>query len=82
MTGNALVPRFTPFDKIVEYQTYDLTKQLQRGINIVGIAVGDRRYRGHLGFMKRRAVYGNRLAAFAQIYMELADGSKSTFITN
>ena len=32
--------------------------------------------------MKRRAVYGNRLAAFAQIYMELADGSKSPFITN
>lgn len=24
MTGNALVPRFTPFDKIVEYQTYDI----------------------------------------------------------
>ncbi|CAF2714765.1 unnamed protein product [Rotaria sp. Silwood2] len=51
-------------------------------MNIIGIAVGDGRYRGHLGFMKRRAVYGNKLAAFAQIHIELVDGSKLTFITN
>jgi alpha-L-rhamnosidase len=82
MTGNALVPRFTPFDKIVEYQTYDVTEQLQSGMNIIGITVGDGRYRGHLGVMRHRAVYGNRLAAFAQIHMELADGTKSTFATN
>ena len=82
ITGNALVPRFTPFDKIVEYQTYDVTEQLQSGMNIIGITVGDGRYRGYLGVMKRRAVYGNRLAAFAQFHMKLMDGSMLTFITD
>ena len=74
--------RFTPFDKIVEYQTYDVTEQLLSGVNIIGIVVGDGRYRGRFGVAERRAVYGNRLTAFAQIHMELADGSKLTFITN
>jgi alpha-L-rhamnosidase len=45
MTGNALVPRFTPFDKIVEYQTYDVTEQLRSSINIIGIVFSDGRYR-------------------------------------
>ncbi|WP_280438309.1 alpha-L-rhamnosidase [Nocardia carnea] len=75
VTGPALVPRFTPLDKVVEYQAYDITDLLCSGKNIVGIAVGDGRYRGHLGAFRHRRVYGDRLAGFAQVEVELADGS-------
>lgn len=82
LTGNALVPRWTPFDHIVEYQTYDVTEQFRAGANIIGIAVGDGRYRGSSGFANLRRRYGDRLAGFAQIELELADGGVVTFVTD
>jgi alpha-L-rhamnosidase len=82
ITGDALVPRFTPLDKVVEYQTYDVTDAFRSGTNIAGIAIGDGRYRGGLGFQSHRNVYGDRLASFAQIELELADGSTLTWCTD
>ncbi|MCU1645020.1 MAG: alpha-L-rhamnosidase [Nocardia sp.] len=77
-TGHALVPRWTPFHHYVEYQTYDITTALTQGANTIGIVVADGRYRGTLGLISRRARYGNRLAALAQLEIELADGTAIT----
>jgi alpha-L-rhamnosidase len=82
LTASALVPRWTPFDEVLEYQTYDVTEHLRAGRNILAIAVGDGRYRGRLGGFNRRAVYGSCLAAFAQLELELADGSTATVVTD
>ncbi|MEV4124762.1 family 78 glycoside hydrolase catalytic domain [Nocardia sp. NPDC049707] len=82
LTGAALVPRWTPFDKIVEYQTYDVSQNFRRGHNIIALAIGDGRYRGRIGMSARRAVYGDRLAGFAQIELALADGSTVTVVTD
>ncbi|WP_182876147.1 alpha-L-rhamnosidase [Microbispora sp. H10670] len=82
VTGDALVPRWTPLDHVVEYQTYDVTAHFRAGTNIVAMAVGDGRYRGHLGVAERRAVYGDQLAGFAQIELELADGSTVVVVTD
>lgn len=81
-TGNALVPRWTPLDQVVEYQTYDVTAHFREGKNIVAMAIGDGRYRGHLSAFNHRAVYGNRLAGFAQIDLKLAGGSSRRFATD
>ncbi|WP_045746885.1 alpha-L-rhamnosidase [Actinoplanes rectilineatus] len=77
-TGHALVPRWTPFDKAVEYQTYDVTSALTRGDNILAVAVGDGRYRGGLGLTGSRNSYGTRTGAYAQIVVDLADGTTVT----
>ncbi|MEV3963304.1 family 78 glycoside hydrolase catalytic domain [Nocardia sp. NPDC050193] len=82
LTGPALVPRWTPFDAIVEYRTYDVTHDFRRGRNIIALALGDGRYRGHIGMSARRAVYGDRLAGFAQIELDLADGRTVTVVTD
>lgn len=82
LTGNALVPRWTPLDKIVEYQTYDVTNQLHAGLNVVAMAVGDGRFRGCLGGLNRRARYGDQLAGVAQIEIELVDRRKLSFVTD
>ncbi len=76
LVGNALVPRWTPLDHVVEYQTYDVTECFREGINVIAMAVGDGRYRGKLGASSRRACYGDRLAGFVCIELELANGSR------
>lgn len=82
LTGPALVPRWTPFDSIVEYRTYDVSHDLRRGRNVVALALGDGRYRGRIGMSARRAVYGDRLAGFAQLELELADGRTVGVVTD
>ena len=77
LTGNRLVPRWTPFDDYVEYQIYDVSDVVRQGQNIVAMAIGDGRFRGHLGF-NSTAVYGDRLAGLVQIELQLEDGSAVT----
>lgn len=76
LTGPALVPRWTPCGKVVEYQTYDVTAALRAGHNVLGMAIGDGRFRGSLGLFAKPGIYGDRLAAMAQIHLEMADGSR------
>ncbi|WP_164990478.1 alpha-L-rhamnosidase [Agromyces albus] len=78
ITGHALVPRWTPFDKFAEYQVYDVTDHFREGVNTIGVAVADGRYRGVLGIWNRRANYGDHLGVLAQLELELADGSHVT----
>jgi alpha-L-rhamnosidase len=82
LTGNALVPRWTPLDHIVEYQTYDVTDSIHQGVNVVAMAIGDGRFRGRLGAFDQRAIYGDRLAGYVQLELQLIDGSRLTFVTD
>lgn len=81
VTGDALVPRWTPFDQIVEYQACDVGRYLQPGANSISIVVGDGRFRGFLGMFDGRERYGDRLAAWAHFEMELEGGERLRFGT-
>ena len=80
-TGPALVPRFTPFGKEIEYQMYDVTDSLRPGENVLAIAVGDGRYRGRLGIFDRRNAFGKTLAAMAQLIVRSGD-EEFTFVSD
>jgi alpha-L-rhamnosidase len=82
LTGPALVPRYTPYNEVLEYQVYDVTDHLHPGKNIMGMAVGDGRFRGQVSFFERREVYGTRLAGFLQLELELADGTTVRWATD
>ncbi|MFF5965129.1 family 78 glycoside hydrolase catalytic domain [Streptomyces collinus] len=82
ITGQELVPRWTPFDERVEYQVYDVTEAFAEGTNVIGMAVGDGRYRGAMGFDMKDARYGDRLGVFAEIVLELADGTRQIVTTD
>ena len=82
LTVDALVPRFTPYSEVVEYQTYDVTPLLRRGPNILAVAVGDGRYRGSLGLLGSRESYGKRIGALAQLEVDLSNGSTVTVATD
>jgi alpha-L-rhamnosidase len=75
LTGSSLVPRWTSFDHEVEYQAYDVTEHVRAGQNVLAMAVGDGRFRGTNGLQNRRAIYGDRLAGFVQLTLDLADGT-------
>lgn len=81
-TGSALVPRWTPIDKYVEYQVYDVTASFHSGINVVGIVVAEGRYRGEIGNGSRKRVYGDRLGVIADVVLDLADGSQVSVVTD
>lgn len=81
-TGNAQVPRWTHFDHMLEYQIYDVTNDVRPGTNVLAMAIADGRFRGHSGIADKRAVFGDRLAGFVQLFVEFADGRVETYGTN
>ncbi len=72
----AFTPGWTSYNKRLQYQTYDITSQLQEGRNAVGALLGDGWYRGYIGWSSQRNYYGSELALLMQIEVEYADGSK------
>lgn len=76
LTGPALVPRWTPCASVIEYQTYDVTAALREGNNVLGVIIGDGRFRGSLGLFAKPGAYGDRLAALVQVHLDMADGSR------
>jgi len=75
LTGHSLVPRWTPYDRYVEYQTYDVTDAFAAGVNAIGAVVAEGRFRGSLGMSKKGRVYGDELSVIVQIHLDLADGT-------
>ncbi len=67
-----LTPGWTSYEYRVQYQTYDVTSQLQGGTNAVGIALGGGWYRGGIA----RGSYGDKLAAIAWLQIVLKDGRR------
>ncbi|WP_326763312.1 family 78 glycoside hydrolase catalytic domain (plasmid) [Streptomyces sp. NBC_01591] len=82
LTGASLVPRFTPFEQEVEYREYDPAGAIVPGMNLFHLVVADGRFRGRLGFLARRCVYGPELAAYLHLELEFADGTRRTWGTD
>ena len=77
-----LAPGWTSYPNRLRFRTHDVTPLLRAGANDVEILLGNGWYRGYLGFTGQRALYGDRLAALAQLEVEYADGSRTTFGTD
>ena len=72
-----LSPGWTKYNKTCLYDTFDVTKNVRRGENTVGIELGNGMYRIPADtnrFAKFRSSFG-LLKAIAQIRLEYADGS-------
>ncbi|MFI6078600.1 family 78 glycoside hydrolase catalytic domain [Actinoplanes sp. NPDC051343] len=77
-----LAPGWTAYDHRLRYQTHDVTGLVRPGGNRLEILLGNGWYRGRLGFQNRRAVYGDRLAALAQLEVTTADGTVRVLATD
>ena len=71
----ALAPDFTAYDKLVYYQTYDITPYLKNGKNSFDIILADGWYAGHAqGIPGMNYLYGERPALIMQAEVGYADG--------
>jgi alpha-L-rhamnosidase len=78
-----LTPGWTSYHHRLRYATFDVTESLQAGENAIGLWLGDGWWRGHLGFGGgTQDVYGDRLAALAQLEVTTEDGSTVTVRTD
>ncbi len=71
-----LAPEWTDYSKRVQYQTYDVTGQVQPGQNAIGVMLGDGWYLGLLGpgDAIRQRYYGQTRRLLLQLVIETRDG--------
>lgn len=84
VVGNQVFsPGWTVYDEHLRYQTFDVTKMLNEGKNVIGVILGDGWFRGRIGFGGgQRNIYGKYLALLAQLEVQYADGSNEYIITD
>ena len=77
-----LTPGWTSYEKRLQYQVYDVTGQLQSGVNVIGASLTDGWYRGNLVWEGQRNIYGQRTALLAQIRIRFTDGTEQIIGTD
>ncbi len=77
-----LTPGWTSYNHRIQYQAYDVTSQLTKGMNAIGITLGKGWFGGEVGWIKNTNIYGGELSAIAQIMLTLKDGSTMILATD
>lgn len=72
-----LTPYCNNYDRWIQYQTYDITEQAERG-GVLSVLLGNGWYKGRFGFNdpEREAYYGDEWKLIAEIHIEYKDGTK------
>ncbi|WP_121613412.1 alpha-L-rhamnosidase [Mesobacillus foraminis] len=77
-----LSPGWTSYQKRLQYQTYDVTAQVQSGTNGFGVLLADGWYKGNLAWEKKRNIYGDQRAVLSQLHVHYADGTEEIITTD
>ncbi|GAE28817.1 alfa-L-rhamnosidase [Halalkalibacter hemicellulosilyticusJCM 9152] len=75
-------PGWTHYESRLQYQTYDVTDKLVAGEIEWTALLGNGWYKGNLGWVGARDIFGDRLALLAQLHIEYTDGSEEMIGTN
>nr|HPZ99997.1 family 78 glycoside hydrolase catalytic domain [Phycisphaerae bacterium] len=76
-----LSPGWTDYRKRVQYQTYDVTEQIDAGVNAVGAILGNGWWSGGLAQSTEAYSSGN-LRLLMQLAVEYADGTQDLIVTD
>lgn len=77
-----LTPGWTSYNKRLQYQVFDVTRQVLTGNNAIGAVLGDGWYRGTLAWGNNWAIYGKRLGLLLQMKIKYSDGTETEIITD
>ncbi len=81
--GKALfAPGFTSYRNRLQYQTYDITEQIQSGNNTVGILCAPGWAVGYLGKGTQNHVFADHISTVASVILTYADGTVETVSTD
>lgn len=70
-------PGWTDYDQRVHYRTYDVTKLVRRGGNVLGAVLADGWYSGYVGYAGQRNYYGKLPRIRLQLQLEYADSTSA-----
>lgn len=83
-----LAPEWTDYHTRVQYQAFDVTKQVKEGSNAISAFLGDGWYAGRMGMAQAldprgfpRAVYGRNTLFSAELRVEYSDGTSESIKT-
>ena len=76
-----LAPFYNDYDREVQYQTYDV-KELLGENNRIEIYTGNGWYKGHFGLGYQENIYGDHMAAIAEIHVDYGDGTHQVITTD
>lgn len=73
-------PFWTSYNKVLQYQTYDVTEAVTNGQNQLLFTVAKGWYRGEIGWDKNK--FGDTSAVMAELHIFYADGTKEIIATD
>ncbi|HEY7052844.1 MAG TPA: family 78 glycoside hydrolase catalytic domain [Mycobacterium sp.] len=80
-SDEVLSPGWSSYEWRLRYRDYDVT-HLLRASTVLGFALGNGWFRGRLGFLGSRAVYGDELGLLAELRITYSDGYVQTVGTD
>jgi alpha-L-rhamnosidase len=81
VSQDLLTPGWTSYEWRIRVVHYDVANRLAQA-NVLGLALGNGWYRGHLGWTGARALYGDRLAGFAELTITFEDGTVQRVVSD
>ncbi|MFJ7171111.1 alpha-L-rhamnosidase [Citrobacter freundii] len=73
-----LTPGWTSYRHHLLYQTYDITDLLQPEHNMLGAELGAGWFKGDMGFVRHRNIYGEQTGLLCQLVIHYDDGEQVT----
>ena len=75
-------PGWTSYHHHLLYQSYDVTRYIKEGANMLGAHIGAGWYKGDMGSARTRNHYGKQSAFLCQIEVLYEDGERVSFCTD
>lgn len=82
VTSALFAPDYTAYHDILQYQTYDVKKQLRVGDNVLRFVVADGWYAGRISVQGGSAQFGDTLAVLADLSLTAEDGTQQVIGTD
>lgn len=70
-----LTPGWTSYQKMLQYQEYDVTNLLKNGVNTISLTVNNGWYSGYIGCPATPNLWGDKTAALAQLELSDSNGN-------
>lgn len=78
-----LAPFYNDYNLWLQYQTYDVTKQLLEGENVLGVMLGNGWYKGRFGFVDQMdQLYGDTFRLIAELHLTYESGRSEVIATD
>ncbi len=75
-------PGWTSYKTRLQYQVYDVTSQLKKGDNAIGVTLGSGWYRSYLTWYVKKNLYGKTVGLLFQLEVTYTDGSKEIIVSD